>query len=152
MATEGKKIKVAVPGLVKSNYVDSESNKRVISVWVDPDYSEWFEDLIASEHLEFSGDSYPLKTDLESGGRFIISRSKYEVSAKGLPRGYTINDIGKGSEVCLYVKLVEGEQRRQKYLSAYLMGVNVISFVEREDTDIFNDDTVLSMQYAADPR
>lgn len=143
-----KELKLSVPGTVHYNYINKENNKRIVNVDVTDAFAEWFEDLIVQYGMEFSGTSYPLKQDSETGQMRFIARSSYEVSLSGMPKHADIEDIGEGSEVDLIVKIVEGEARGKKYISAYLLGIRMLEFVQKEFVDVFDDKNIVSMDTA----
>ena len=143
-----KELKLAVSGTVHYNYINKENNKRIINVDVTDAFAEWFENLIVEYGMEFSGTSYPLKQDSETGQMRFIARSAYEVSLSGMPKHADIEDIGEGSVVDLIVKLVEGEARGKKYISAYLLGIRMREFVQKEFVDVFDDKNIVSMDTA----
>ena len=143
-----KELKLSVPGTVHYNYINKENNKRIVNVDVTNEFAEWFEDLIVEYGMEFSGTSYPLKQDTETGQMRFIARSAYEVSLSGMPKHTDIEDIGEGSEVDLIVKIVEGEARGKKYISAYLLGIRMLEFVQKEFVDVFDDKNLVSMDTA----
>lgn len=145
-----KELKLSVPGTVHYNYINKENNKRIVNVDVTNEFAEWFEELIVQYGMEFSGTSYPLKQDSETGQMRFISRSAYEVSLSGMPKHTDIEDIGEGSEVNLIVKIVEGEARGKKYISAYLLGIRMHEFVQKEFVDVFNDKDIVSMDTAGE--
>lgn len=140
-----KELKLIVPGTVHYNYINKENNKRIVNVDVTDSFAEWFNDLIVKHGMEFSGTSYPLKQDMETGQMRFIARSGYEVSLSGMPKHSDIEDIGEGSEVDLVVKVVEGEARGKKYISAYLLGIKMHEFVQKEFVDVFEDKDLVSM-------
>lgn len=140
-----KELKLSVPGTVHYNYINKENNKRIVNVDVPDGFAEWFDDLIVQYGMEFSGTSYPLKQDSETGQFRFIARSAYEVSLSGMPKHTDIEDIGEGSEVDLIVKIVEGEARGKKYISAYLLGIRMHEFVQKEFVDVFDDKDLVSM-------
>lgn len=146
--SDRKELKLLVPGTVHYNYINQENNKRIVSVNVTNPFVEWFDDLIVKHGMEFSGTSYPLKQDLETGQMHFIARSGYEVSLSGMPKYTEIEDIGEGSEVDLIVKIVEGEARGKKYISAYLLGIKIHEFVQKEVVDVFDDKDLLSIDTA----
>lgn len=143
-----KELKLAVSGTVHYNYINKENNKRIVNVDVTDAFAEWFEDLIVEYGMEFSGTSCPLKQDSETGQMRFIARSSYEVSLSGMPKHADIEDIGEGSEVDLIVKIVEGEARGKKYISAYLLGIRMLEFVQKEFVDVFDDKNIVSMDTA----
>lgn len=143
-----KELKLAVPGTVHYNYINKENNKRIVNVDVTDAFAEWFEDLIVEYGMEFSGTSYPLKQDSETGQMRFIARTSYEVSLSGMPKYADIEDIGEGSELDLIVKIVEGEARGKKYISAYLLGIRMHEFVQKEFVDVFDDKNIVSMDTA----
>lgn len=143
-----KELKLSVPGTVHYNYINKENNKRIVNVDVTNEFAEWFEELIVQYGMEFSGTSYPLKQDSETGQMRFISRSAYEVSLSGMPKHTDIEDIGEGSVVDLIVKIVEGEARGKKYISAYLLGIRMLEFVQKEFVDVFDDRNLVSMDTA----
>lgn len=145
-----KELKLLVPGTVHYNYINKENNKRIVNVDVTNPFAEWLDDLIVKYGMEFSGTSYPLKQDMETGQMHFIARSAYEVSLSGMPKYTDIEDIGEGSEVDLIVKLVEGEARGKKYISAYLLGIKIHEFVQKEFFDVFDDKDLLSMDSAGE--
>lgn len=145
-----KELKLSVPGTVHYNYINKENNKRIVNVDVTNEFAEWFEELIVQYGMEFSGTSYPLKQDSETGQMRFISRSAYEVSLSGMPKHTDIEDIGEGSVVDLIVKIVEGEARGKKYISAYLLGIRMHEFVQKEFVDVFNDKDIVSMDTAGE--
>lgn len=145
-----KELKLSVPGTVHYNYINKENNKRIVNVDVPDAFAEWFEDLIVQYGMEFSGTSYPLKQDSETGQMRFIARSAYEVSLSGMPKHTDIEDIGEGSEVDLIVKIVEGEARGKKYISAYLLGIRMLEFVQKEFVDVFDDKDLVSMDTAGE--
>lgn len=136
--SDRKELKVLVPGIVHQNYIHRENNKRIVSVTVTGEYAEWFDDLIVKHGMEFSGTSYPLKQDVENGEMHIIARSAYSISLSGMAKDKKIDDIGTGSEVDLFVKLVEGTARGKKYISAYLLGIKMREFVQKETAGAFD--------------
>lgn len=146
-----KELKLSVPGTVHYNYVNKENNKRIVNVDVTDEFAEWFENLIVKYGMEFSGTSYPLKQDSETGQMRFIARSAYEVSLSGMPKHTDIEDIGEGSEVDLIAKVVEGEARGKKYISAYLLGIKMHKFVQKEFVDVFDDNDIVSMDTAGKP-
>lgn len=143
-----KELKLAVSGTVHYNYINQESNKRIVNVDVTDEFAEWFEDLIVEYGMEFSGTSYPLKQDSKTGQMRFIARTSYEVSLSGMPKHTDIEDIGVGSKVDLIVKIVEGEARGKKYISAYLLGIRMLEFVQKEFVDVFDDKNLVSMDTA----
>lgn len=143
-----KELKLVVSGTVHYNYINKENNKRIVNVDVTDAFAEWFEDLIVEYGMEFSGTSYPLKQDSETGQMRFIARSSYEVSLSGMPKHTDIEDIGEDSEVDLIVKIVEGEARGKKYISAYLLGIRIREFVQKEFVDVFDDKNIVSMDTA----
>lgn len=145
---ERKEFKVSVPGTVHYNYVNKENNKRIINVDVSDAFSDWFDDLITRYGMEFSGTSYPIKQDIETSQMRFIARSGYDVSLSGMPKHTDIDDIGEGSVVDLIVKVIEGEARGKKYISAYLLGIKMHEFVQKEFVDVFEDKDLLSMDTA----
>lgn len=145
-----KELKLSVPGTVHYNYINKENNKRIVNVDVTNEFAEWFEELIVQYGMEFSGTSYPLKQDSETGQMRFISRSAYEVSLSGMPKHTDIEDIGEGSVVDLIVKIVEGEARGKKYISAYLLGIRMHEFVQKEFVDVFDDKDIVSMDTAGE--
>lgn len=144
-----KELKLSIPGIVHYNYIQRENGKRVVSVTVTDEYSEWFENLIATYGMEFSGTAYPLKQDMETGENHIVTRTGYEVALSGMPKYTDIEDIGKGSKVDLIAKLVEGEARGKKYVSAYLLGIKMHEFVAKEIVDVFDSKDLVEMPATA---
>lgn len=143
-----KELKLLVPGTVHYNYINKENNKRIVNVDVTDAFAEWFDDLIVKYGMEFSGTSYPLKQDSETSQMRFIARSAYDVTLSGMPKHTDIDDIGEGSEVELIVKVIEGEARGKKYISAYLLGIKMREFVQKEFVDVFEDKDLLSMDTA----
>lgn len=137
---ENKSFKVKVNGVVKSNFKDADTGKRTINAYITPKAMEVLETQITSLGMQWYGDKYPIKEEVDTGKPFITSRSSFDIPVKNLPKGCDIEDIGKGSKVVLYCNIKEGEYGRKPYVSAYLLGVDVVDFVEKEFYDVFSED------------
>lgn len=131
--------KAKLKGTVIGNFRDDETKKVTMTFDILPETIDSLEDKFVSEGLEWSGDRYPIKTDKE-GNAYFKASSNFPVQVQHLEKGYTFDDIGKGSEVTAYVSFKEGVYQRRKYVSAYLIGVDVHSLTVKEETECFDSD------------
>lgn len=137
-----EKIKVRFKGTVRGHFY-GEEGRRTITVNITPAQTEKLWDLISKANFMWDGDSVALKTD-ENGNNYVKLSTLYSVSAHDLPMGYTIDDIGKDSEVevCGILKEASFRQNkvRRRYVGGYLTAVKVIKLVEREEFSPFDDE------------
>ena len=138
-----KELKIKVKGEVRANYVDSETGKRVVSIWITGNRADKIEEKLVSLGAEWSGDTCPFKRDPETARMFCKSGSKYPIDCVILDDNSDIDpaDVGAGSAVTLYCKIKEGSfNRRSKYVAAYLLGISVHDLVLAEDKSVFDND------------
>lgn len=138
--TEAKNVKVKVSGIVKSNFKDADSGKRTVNLYITPSTAEFLEENIIQQGMEWHGDRFPIKEEPDTGWIYLASRSSFEIPVKHLAQGWELEDIGKGSKVTLYCNIKEGEYRHKKYVSAYILGIDVVELVEKEMYDVFSED------------
>lgn len=138
--TEAKNVKVKVSGTVKSNFKDADSGKRSVNLYITPQTAEFLEEQIVQCGMEWHGDRFPVKEETETGRIYLASRSSFDIPVKHLAQGWELEDIGKGSKVTLYCNIKEGEYRHKKYVSAYILGIDVVELVEKEMYDVFSED------------
>lgn len=138
-------LKVKIRGEVRANYLDADTGKRVVSIWISGESASRMEDKLASMGAEWTSDNFPVKTDEDEDGRtFFKAGSKYPIECMDLVDGESdldISEVGKGSVVTLYCKIKEGSfNRRSKYVAAYLLGVGVHELTLADDTSVFDSD------------
>lgn len=146
------KLKVMVHGTVCKAYTDTETKKEVICVEVDPDLADTVEDMLVEKGMVWSGDSMPIKTVEDADGNEMLcikTSSKYNVPVKG-EDGVTVGDIGIGTDATLYIVIKQGRYGRKKYVSAYLTGVDIHDFVEREEYNPFRDSEFTDIRVGKD--
>lgn len=84
----------------------------------------------------------PIKIN-DDGEFFFKTSSKYPVEIYddrgNIDEDTTLDDIGKGSEVQLFVSIGEGKYKNKQYQTAYLKGVRVINLVPYEKFNPFAD-------------
>lgn len=132
-------VKLSLRGQVKTNYKNEEGD-RSISIWITPEQENWISDQVTANGLEWSGDRYPCKVDEEKNMPYFKSHSRFEVPLKGLDKGYTIDDIGKESDITILVQLKEGSYRGKKYVSAYLSGIQIHTLEQAVEYNPFDDE------------
>lgn len=138
---EKKSFKVLVSGIVRSNFMDKETGKRVIAISISPKVAEFIEDRITSLGMRWHGDHYPIKTDTDSGELYLSCKSKYDIQFDCAVRDTTIDDLGRDSTVAVRCIISEGVNQRKPFVSAYVIAVTVKDFHEREIYDAFSDDS-----------
>lgn len=134
--------KIKLRGHILAHYVNEETKHRQINLESTPERNEGIIDYLTSCGFDWSGESCPAKVN-DKDVCFIKTTSQYSIEIKGIPSGYTIDDIGPESDVTLYVKLKEGQYRKKKYVSAYLIGIEVHDFKERTIYNPFTDDEIM---------
>lgn len=138
MSEETKKTKLKLSTVIEKHYYSEDDDRHTFLLRLEGKQADKIEDVIAESNMSFSGDSYPVK---ESDGKHVLkASSKYVFPIKGLPSGYTIDDIGAGTELFAYVTMKEGQYGRKKYVSAYITAMDIRRFVEKEETTPFEDD------------
>lgn len=136
-------VKIKVTGEVRANYVDSDTGKRVVSIWIDGGKAARMEDRLVALGAEWTGDNFPVKCDSDTNRMFFKTGSKYPIECVILDDNSDIDpsDVGAGSAVTLYCKIKEGSfNRRSKYVAAYLLGISVHDLVLAEDKSVFDND------------
>lgn len=136
---EKTSFKILVSGIVRSNFVDNETGKRVMAITITPQVAEFIEERITSLGMRWHGDHYPIKTDTETGELYLSCKSKYDIQIESLVGFVEVDDIGKGSTVAVRCIVSQGMNQRKPYVSAYLIAISVKEFHEREIYDAFND-------------
>lgn len=147
---EEKNFKIKIGGVVKSNFKDADTGKRTINLYITPSTANLLEDKITEMGMEWYADRYPIKEETDTGNLYVATRSLYNIPVKNLPKGYTIEDIGRMSKVIIYCNIKEGESRRKGYVSAYILGIEVNELVEKELYDVFSEDSFEDAATAAD--
>lgn len=138
MNNETRKAKLKLSTVIKRHYYTKEDDRHTFLLQLEGKKADCIENIIVEANMSFSGDSYPIK---ESDGETVLkASSKYVFPIKGLPSGYSIDDIGSGTELIAYVTLKEGQYGRKKYVSAYMTAMDIRRFVEKEETTPFEDD------------
>lgn len=136
-------VKIKVTGEVRANYVDSDTGKRVVSIWIDGGKAARMEDRFVALGAEWTGDNFPVKCDGDTNRMFFKTGSKYPIDCISLEDNNDIDpsDVGVGSVVTLYCKIKEGSfNRRSKYVAAYLLAMSVQELVLAEETSVFDND------------
>lgn len=135
-------IKLVFNGVVRKNYLDGDSKKRTMSFYVNSKVAETLEDVITKNGFRFSGESYPIKQDNE-GKVYIKTSSSFPIITRGLPKGCDIEDVGADSLVSVRINMKEGSFKKSHYISAYLIGLEIIDMVMKESYDCFDDDSFM---------
>lgn len=134
-------LKITIIGKVAGNYLNTDDNgnkTRNIPLEIDQKTADWFDNLITAQGFTWSGDSYPIVQ--EEDGRIIFkTHSKFDIQTKNLPSGFTLDELGKGSEVKTYVTVKNGRYGRKSFVSAYLVAIECYDFIELEEYDAFSD-------------
>lgn len=137
--SEVEKVKLKFTGTVVKNYLDQTDGKR--SIFLEPKNPatiEKIEEIITKSGWEFSGDNYPVK-ETDDGKYVVKTSSKYDVKVEN--EDCSIEELGAGSEIVAYVILKEGVyKRRTKYVSAYLVAIKLLKFVELDEFNPFTDE------------
>lgn len=137
MNNENRKVKITLSTVIEKHYYSKDDDRHTFLLRLEGKQADKIEEIIAESNMSFSGYSYPIK---ESGGANVLkTSSKYVFPIKGLPSGYSIDDIGSGTELVAYVTLREGQYGRTKYVSAYMGAMDIRRFVEKEETTPFED-------------
>lgn len=142
-------IKLVFKGTVRKNYLDGDSKKRTMSFYVTPKVAESLEDVITKNGFRFSGENYPIKQD-DNGEVYIKTSSSFPVTTRGLPKGCDIEDVGADSVVSVRVNIKEGLYKKSRYISAYLLGLEIKDMVMKESYDCFDDDEFASLDDDSD--
>lgn len=138
MNDETKKAKLKLSTVIEKHYYSEDGDRHTFLLRLEGKQADKIEDIITESNMSFSGDSYPVK---ELDGEAVLkTSSKYVFPIKGIPSGYSIDDIGAGTELNAYVTLKEGKYGRKKYVSAYITAMDIRRFVEKEETTPFEDD------------
>lgn len=138
MSDVTKNAKLKISTVIEKHYYSEDDDRHTFLLRLEGKQADKIENVIAESNMSFSGDSYPVK---ESDGKPVLkTSSKYAFPIKGLPSGYTIDDIGAGTELLAYITMKEGQYGRKKYVSAYITAMDIRRFVEKEETTPFEDD------------
>lgn len=137
-------IKLMVRGKIRTNYKNEEGDRN-ISIWITPEQENWISDQVVSKGLEWAGDRYPCKVDEELNLPYLKTHSRFEFPLKGADKGYTVDDIGKDSDITLLVQIKEGVYRGKKYVSAYISGITVHTLEQAVEYNPFEDGNFVSM-------
>lgn len=138
MNDETKKAKLKLSTVIEKHYYSEDGDRHTFLLRLEGKQADKIEEIITESNMSFSGDSYPVK---ELDGEAVLkTSSKYVFPIKGLPSGYSIDDIGSGTELNAYVTMKEGKYGRKKYVSAYITAMDIRRFVEKEETTPFEDD------------
>lgn len=138
MNEEKKNTKLKISTAVEKHYYTEEDDRHIFLFRISEDVANKIENIISEAGMTFSGDSYPVKeTD---GTPFLKATSKYVFPIKGLPSGYSVDDIGTGTEAVVYLNMKEGQYGRKKYVSAYISALDIRRFCEKESVTPFEDE------------
>ena len=143
MSEETKKAKLKLSTVIEKHYYSEDDERHTFLLRLEGKQADKIEDVIAESNMSFSGDSYPVK-ELD-GEPVLKTSSKYNFPIKGIPSGYSIDDIGTGTELFVYVTLKEGQYGRKKYVSAYIAAMDIRRFVEKEETTPFEDEEYMTL-------
>lgn len=143
-----EKIKILLKDKKVRN-VFCKDEEMTLTLFITPEEEEFVVKTCKEAGFECIGDSFPVKVDEDMNVPYIKCKSNFAFSCAGLPAGYSIYDIGEGSVVDVYLILKNGQFRRIKYVSAYISGVEVKSFNEREEYNPFTDSEFKSMAAAS---
>ncbi len=138
MSEETKNVKLKLSTVIEKHYYSEDDDRHTFLLRLEGKQTDKIEDIIAESNMSFSGDSYPVKES--DCGVVLKTSTKYVFPIKGLPSGYSIDDIGTGTELFAYVSLKEGQYGRKKYVSAYITAMDIRRFVEKEETTPFEDE------------
>ena len=138
MNEEKKNAKIKISTAVEKHYYTEEDDRHIFLFRISENVANMIENIISEAGMTFSGDSYPVKeTD---GTPFLKASSKYVFPIKGLPSGYSVEDIGTGTEAVVYINMKEGRYGRKKYVSAYVSALDIRRFCEKESVTPFEDE------------
>lgn len=136
-------LKIKVRGIVKGNYVnvnDKTGNEdRQINIIINERFIDMFEAKLDEKGYEWSGDNYPIKVDNDTDLPYLKLHSQFSIKTKNLPSGFTIADLGAGSDITAYVNVKNGKYGRRQYVSAYISALECHKFIEMEEYDAFQD-------------
>lgn len=138
MKEEKKNAKLKILTTVERHYYTEEDDRHVFLFRISEDVAKKIENIISEAGMTFSGDSYPVKETDDAP--FLKASSKYVFPIKGLPSGYTVDDIGTGTEAVVYLNMKEGQYGRKKYVSAYVSALDIRRFCEKESVTPFEDE------------
>lgn len=136
-ATKNARILFTVKGTVRNVYVEEESKKTVVNIWADKQLEDAIDSLVTAHGLTFNRD-YPIKVDETTDQAYLKTKTNFNFTKLGIPSGFEMADIGAGSEVKLSIELKEVVFRRDKSISAYLRGIDVLHFEEADEADVFD--------------
>lgn len=136
-------IKVKVKGVVK--FAGTNQSDNVIKEVLTLSISEETETRIRELLGDVSGyDATPLKED-DDGNIYFKASSAFDVTVyeNGKPSEYDFEEIGKDTTLVSFVKIKEVKGRKKnKFLVAYLLSVNIIDFVEKVTFNPFDSDDI----------
>lgn len=130
-----ERIKVKFNGTVKANFKDADSGKRVLYIGVSAETAQRIEDRITSAGFEWDGNNFPVKAN-EDDEPYVKVSTKFDTYCSD----YELDEIGKESEVCAYIVIKPGKYGRKRYVSAFVTGIDVQTFVRLEEYNPFEDD------------
>lgn len=146
-----EKIKILLKNKKVRN-VFCKDEEMTLTLFITPEEEEFVVKTCRDAGFECIGDSFPVKVDDDMNVPYIKCKSNFAFTCAGLPAGYSIYDIGEGSVVDIYLILKNGQFRRMKYVAAYISGIEVKSFNEREEYNPFTDSEFQSLDSAALPQ
>lgn len=128
-------IKLAVTGEVITAFYDEIKEKLSLGIELDGETAEKISDVIDDAGLVYHGENFPIK-QLDDGRLVFKASSRFMPELEGItPEAY--QSIGVGSEVTIYCKLKSGTALRKKYVAAYIVGIQMIKFVEFVKESVF---------------
>ena len=150
MANIEEKILFTLPGEVRNVYQDDD-NKTVVNIWLSPEQETAINNIIEGQKLRCTNGNTPVKIDEDSDKPYLKTKTNFKFFQSGVPSGFLVSDIGAGSSVRLSVELKEYEYRKRYGVSAYLRGLEVLEFIEKEEEDPFNVNDLLCLIENCDP-
>lgn len=131
-------IKTKITGTVKTSFYDKENHKMSIGIGISPEFADWFTNYLQEHGMEWSGENYPVK-EQEDGSLIFKTSTSFIPDLLGIAEE-DFHVLGAGSEVTVYVQCKEGKYGRKKYVTGYLVGLDVHHFVEYVKREVFEDD------------
>lgn len=128
---------------VTVKYAKEEHGKSVISASITPDQQKAiFEKIIEDFGEDAAAEAkwIPAK-ETDEYGLYVKAQTNYKVDFydDGVESDYfcSVDELGKGSVVDLFISIGESKFRRDKGFTAYLSAVNVHKFVDKEKFNPF---------------
>lgn len=117
----------------KTRTEDGSSEKTILMLEPDDKSLEKMEKAI--ESLNYKGNTTPIKigTDANEGKVFIKAQTKYDIQMyfNASPEDdITIEQIGRGSEIAIEVKIDSVTFKRKESICAYLKAINIVTLEE----------------------